>query len=648
MVLGVDDFEQQHAYLAGRDKAIVRDLIGYGTFEGLNVSLDDSDAVNGVQVMVSKGSAVNPQGQLIRVKDDQCAFINQWLAAQKTRLIKEHYDAVEGDAVKVVPVYVKLCYRECLTDSVPLPDQPCRSEDAALVPSRISDDYELMLDFDPPDQREEDELRHFIAWLNTLPVQDGGAGSITNIEDFSALVLAHLPKDADPDRPGVQPPSGTMPDTTNVRLPLAALPEYLRVAFRLWVTALRPNRLGRGQDAAGKPPVEECVLLACLNLPLQDNTGGSTPGPEDRGSFSVSPSQPVKIDESRRPYVLHLRAIQEQLLYAQARLQVPLDGDVTGALDANEVQQLKRVPIAYTQETPPTDGQVLVARPTEDGGVQWTPEMPTAGVPASAVVSETTFGQSAAVGESTEYARADHTHGTPALPDLEGDVTGSITTNTVSALKGIPVAYDSAAVTSGQVLTLEPVPGQPRARNPRLQWAARTPETGGGTIADLSGDVSGDPTANRLENIQGVPVKVDREGLRPYSILRYNGEAFVNVLYAPIVASGFVVPTRDLGESQPLATFGDLRLALSDEGLLATFATYINPNDQQWSYVVKALPAMFDQDNFPIVAFGDFTDEGFTLFVRNVMNNEAMSGEALLQMRFMIEVTQVGINPEFI
>jgi len=36
------------------------------------------------------------------------------------------------------------------------------------------------------------------------------------------------------------------------------------------------------------------------------------------------------------------------------------------------------------------------------------------GTPATSVVSETTAGQSAAVGSSTNYARQDHTHGTPA------------------------------------------------------------------------------------------------------------------------------------------------------------------------------------------------------------------------------------------
>lgn len=38
------------------------------------------------------------------------------------------------------------------------------------------------------------------------------------------------------------------------------------------------------------------------------------------------------------------------------------------------------------------------------------------GTPASSVVSETSFGQSPVVGTSTDYARGDHSHGTPTIP----------------------------------------------------------------------------------------------------------------------------------------------------------------------------------------------------------------------------------------
>lgn len=38
------------------------------------------------------------------------------------------------------------------------------------------------------------------------------------------------------------------------------------------------------------------------------------------------------------------------------------------------------------------------------------------GTPASSVVSETTYGQQPVVGTSTDYARGDHSHGTPTVP----------------------------------------------------------------------------------------------------------------------------------------------------------------------------------------------------------------------------------------
>ena len=70
--------------------------------------------------------------------------------------------------------------------------------------------------------------------------------------------------------------------------------------------------------------------------------------------------------------------------------------------------------------------------------------------PASTVVSGTSFGQGAAVGASLNYAREDHTHGTPTLPALGGDVTGSIGANTVGGLQGRNVA--STAPATGNLL----------------------------------------------------------------------------------------------------------------------------------------------------------------------------------------------------
>ena len=78
MVLGVDDFTQEFAYLSGRDRWILRDLIGYGTARGLKVSTE-LDVAKGPRVVVEPGVAVSPSGQLICVPTAQCAYLRDWV-----------------------------------------------------------------------------------------------------------------------------------------------------------------------------------------------------------------------------------------------------------------------------------------------------------------------------------------------------------------------------------------------------------------------------------------------------------------------------------------------------------------------------------------------------------------------------------------
>src|SRR5947199_6841814 len=81
MVLGVDDFTQEFAYLSGRDQWLARDLLGYGTVCGLRVTVDSTS--RGPHVTVEPGTALSPQGQLIRVTPAQCAYLNDWLVANQ-------------------------------------------------------------------------------------------------------------------------------------------------------------------------------------------------------------------------------------------------------------------------------------------------------------------------------------------------------------------------------------------------------------------------------------------------------------------------------------------------------------------------------------------------------------------------------------
>jgi hypothetical protein len=71
MVLGVDDFNQEFAYLSERDRWLARDLLGYGTAWGLAVT--SGLGTRGPEVRVSPGVALTPRGHLVRVTPAQCA-----------------------------------------------------------------------------------------------------------------------------------------------------------------------------------------------------------------------------------------------------------------------------------------------------------------------------------------------------------------------------------------------------------------------------------------------------------------------------------------------------------------------------------------------------------------------------------------------
>src|SRR5918998_4342919 len=70
MVLGVDDFTQEFAYLSGRDQWLARDLLGYGTVSGLEVNIEVEGSTP--QVLVTPGVAASPRGQLLRGAPAQC------------------------------------------------------------------------------------------------------------------------------------------------------------------------------------------------------------------------------------------------------------------------------------------------------------------------------------------------------------------------------------------------------------------------------------------------------------------------------------------------------------------------------------------------------------------------------------------------
>lgn len=427
MILGEDDFRQEFAYLSGRDQWLARDAIGYGTLRGLGVRVE-MDGANGPRLYVEPGAALTPSGQLVCVPTPQCAHLNAWLA--------KHGDAVTralasppGDPLSL---YVRLCYRTCETDKVPIPGEPCRAEDALVKPSRLQDDFALELSVDRPPQREEDALRDFCRWLKLIDMTDAGTPSVPLERLLDELRHAAAPWYSPPASPPLSDfLFGSPPDWLHVH-PADAV-AYLRAAFDLWVTELRPKWfarwLGCASEARAPANDEDCVCLAEVRVHLLEDAA--------TGSFKAADSGLPEVIQTERPFVVHLRMLQEWLL---------------------------------------------------SGLGQGAAEVPAA---AMSVQAETTFAQRPSAGTAIEYARADHTHGTPTLPRLGGDIAGALSNVTVNRVRNVPVITAPAA--DNQVLVFQ-----------GAQWQPGTLTAA--SLPSLAGEVTGSVNNTTVAKVLGANV----------------------------------------------------------------------------------------------------------------------------------------------
>jgi len=310
MVLGVDDFTQEFAYLSGHDQWLTRGVIGYGTVCGLRVTVEPSGSA-GPQVVVTPGTAINPRGQLIRMDETKCARLNDWLLANREAVLQNVGSPPSGD----VRLYVILCYRECEMDMVPIPGEPCRTEDDSMAASRLQDYHLLDLRFEPPDQRQFDATRDFVGWLRQIEV-DSVADTPALREQFERAIREAIPQlMSPPQSPPTSPPDfmlGSPPSA--LAIPVDAVRDYLNLAFRLWVTEIRPLWLGKNESCAGQSPDEECVLLGEIVFPITAD-----------GQVAVD-ALGITVEEERRPFIVSLQMLQEWVLCGRA-----VGGSTTGA-----------------------------------------------------------------------------------------------------------------------------------------------------------------------------------------------------------------------------------------------------------------------------------------------------------------------------
>jgi hypothetical protein len=305
MMLGVEDFNQEFAYLSGRDQWMARDAIGYGTLCGLRVS-QDTTPTNGLRISISSGTALSPGGQLICVNPAQCAYLNDWLTANEQAV----QNVLSSPLSSSIQLYLVVSYRDCPVDAVPIAGEPCRSADDMMAPSRLVDNFKLEFRLSSPAQLEEDAIRDFVTWMNQIVISN--TGPFTSLSDFVNDLRADLGPLSSPLDPGSYFRFGS--PLAGIIVSPSDLPLFMDSAFRIWVTEIRPlfhstpASVGCPCGGNGSAPqsADDALLLAEVNVPLV-NVG---PGQ----NWQVDDTQQVTIDESRRPILVHSRMIQEWLL----------------------------------------------------------------------------------------------------------------------------------------------------------------------------------------------------------------------------------------------------------------------------------------------------------------------------------------------
>jgi hypothetical protein len=230
-----------------------------------------------------------------------------------------------------------------------------------MAESRTTDDFRLELRFEPPDHREDDALRAFVAWLAAIEVSEDG--DFPSIDEFSRAIREVADALGSPPRTADDFMLDSPPAWLRIRASQAG--EYFRAASRVWVTELRPlwrpaslsegGGCGMPADTSSSREAEECVLLSQLRVPLAHDALVNT--------WSVAPGASVKVLEERRPYVPHARLMHEWALFTPGGGRFALRGAAgpTGAPGLGLSANFTRI-VALSWEHDRTSSLVNVAR----------------------------------------------------------------------------------------------------------------------------------------------------------------------------------------------------------------------------------------------------------------------------------------------
>ena len=328
LVLGADEYQQESAYLAGRTEELARDLLGYGTVSGLTIGTALTPS-RGPAIVVGPGLALSPRGRPIRLPMACAVHLNEWLEAERGAFIHRLRPGAESPPNDLLTAYLVLSYCACVTDAVPGPGRPCRADEPPSVFTRIADGFRLDLRYQPPEQAEEDALRGFIAWLRSVAVTGSELDALTLDEFLDALRAASVLTSP----PGEALTSPPMP----LQIPVARAGEYISAAFRVWTTEIRRQWRAGGSGpspCADGTTGDDSVLLAEIDVPIV---------PQQDERWVVDESARIDVRQDRRPYLVHLRLLQEWVAGreqgAAGAVRTAAAGVVRGSLDSTSHRQ---------------------------------------------------------------------------------------------------------------------------------------------------------------------------------------------------------------------------------------------------------------------------------------------------------------------
>jgi hypothetical protein len=237
---------------------------------------------------VAPGIAIDQFGRPVVIRTAQCARVGAWLAAQEQQAAAE--EAPSPLAAHLGPsgdltLYVVAEHATCLDALVPLPGNPCGSDDQVTAASRIRDSWRVGFRWEPPAMPHWDGVRALADLLVPVELDDGSP--VVSDEDLLAEHIRALV-------PGAPPPSGPLPDP--VVLPRADARAALDRLLTIWVTEVRPGLL---PDLLA-PDGDAAVLLSAVTFVPADPFDPAGPAitdflePDDEGRPYLAPTQLVQ------------------------------------------------------------------------------------------------------------------------------------------------------------------------------------------------------------------------------------------------------------------------------------------------------------------------------------------------------------------